>query len=87
MNWHSPATHRTNRSSLIPPVRIVVEEKGWWEGEDSPEADPSPEAPDSSKEVDELWGRQEEGEWSPVVRIFAVLIFICITALDWIAFS
>jgi hypothetical protein len=56
----------------------VVEEKGWWEGEDSPEAEPSPEAPDSSKEV-------EVGEGRPVVWMFAVLFFICMTYLEtWI---
>ena len=27
-------------SRLAPPVGIVDEEKGWWEGEDSPEAEP-----------------------------------------------
>ena len=38
---HSPSSRRTNRSRLTPPVGIVDEEKGWWEGEDSPEAEPS----------------------------------------------
>ena len=54
------------------------EEKGWWEGEDSPEVEPSPEAPDSSKEV-------EVGEGRRVVWMFAVLFFISMAFLEtWI---
>ena len=55
------------------------EEKGWWEGEDSPEAEPSPEAPDSSKEV-------EVGEGRRVVWMFAGLFFFFMVYLEekWI---
>lgn len=37
---------RPNRSRLAPPSRVVSEEKGWWEGEDSPEE----EVEDSAKQ-------------------------------------
>ena len=66
---HSPATHRTNRSSLGPPSRVVSDEKGWWEGDDGPE-------------VDDPY-QEDEGAVVPpglaLLRIFGVIIVVLIT--------
>jgi hypothetical protein len=60
----------------------VDEEKGWWEGEDSPEAEPSLEGERGGPEVEDPFQEDEGAVVNPVafvLRTLAVLIMFYIS--------